>query len=213
MKKPSKYIMPNAPRADLRAIGKHLNPYYYPIDREPVPVMNSPISDPTEIPSSSEKTPEPTETLGETFINSHADPGLLEDDEKSLFGLDRAHIFKRKKNQLLAPVDRRKRSFLHSDILKEANSHLRRLQSGQLNPGNLEDWDWRGKEVSIMSKKPSKKPKKPRKPLVVQKIKTKYRQEETRENRLPYHHYTSKPKYMAISEKKPFCKQLHCLTF
>jgi len=99
MNKPSKYTMPNAPRADLRATGKHLNPYYYPIDREPVPVLNSPISDPTEIPSSSEKTPD----------------------------------------QLLAPVDRRKRSFLHTDILKEAASHLRRLQSRQLNPGNLED--------------------------------------------------------------------------
>lgn len=69
-------------------------------------------------------------TSGETFLESNADPGLLEEDEKSLFGQDKAKFFQRKRKQLLAPTEKRKMSFLHSDILKEANSHLRRLQSG-----------------------------------------------------------------------------------
>ena len=150
-------------------------------------MINYEISDPTETPISSEKTPEPILTSGETFLGSNADAGLLEEDEKSHFGQDQRQTYKRKKDHQLAPIDRRKRSFLHSDILKEANSHLRRLQSGRLNPGNLEDWDWRGKEASVLSKKPSKKPKKPRQAFAAQKVTLKKRHEEVRENRLPYH--------------------------
>lgn len=29
----TKYEMPNAPKVDLRPIGEHLNPYYYPIPK------------------------------------------------------------------------------------------------------------------------------------------------------------------------------------
>ena len=202
-----KYELPNSPNLDLKEVGQNYNPYYYPYVA-PEPSTPSLTTIPME--SSSKSTFKPTiKITSGTFIKSEATAGDMLKDEKSVFGQDKKPFFKRRRSIFLnsPATTHRKKSILGTAILKEGTAHLRRLQSGLVVGGDdLDDWDWRGKEVSVISKREVKKKARKKKPAKKGKKGKKKKKEEYRETRLPFHPFTCKPKYMIVSPTKPFRK-------
>lgn len=211
-----KYELPNPPMHDVTVVGENFNPYYYPylVTELPSKVKIQTISKET---TEHEPTMKPSSG---TYFVSCADAGGLNEDEKSLFGQDRNPHYRKKSRQLPNGKELMQKTLsnIKNKLMLGDNAQLRRLQSDQPIQGiGLEGWDWAGKEeevVSIKTKAPIVPKKKPRKKKPKQKVnkknknKNKKKKEEFRENRLPYHPFTCKPKYMIVSPTKPFSKKL-----
>ena len=203
-----KYDRPNYPSYDVKATFQHMNPFYYPVVE--IPKHKSRVSmDQTTLHSrtvSSISTPMQKETSG-SYIESIADAGAVEDQASSANDSNLNPLKKKIFQGQLKP----RKSFMHNDIIKQGEHHLRRMQSGMNKNGeNLDNWDWKGKDPSVFSIQKSVHKKKEKKPKINLNAKaSKVKVEELRENRLPYHDYTFKPKFLVVTKTKPFSNNKH----